>query len=193
VLTNPLGWSFGGVVAFEVARQLLRQGTDARVVLIDSPSPTNHVQLPESLLDYVIDLNERDTRSTICQFIKAQFQLNSRVLAEYNPLPNDGPFPSLLLLRSCEDFQAPGISDIPAWLQNRSDARQATCGWESLTGSSVTVRDIPGHHFQPFNPSHACFTHFLQALYSYTSRIEEVSRQISEGCKYLEGLSCAKY
>jgi len=155
VLTNPLGWSFGGVVAFEVARQLLKRGTNARVVLIDSPSPVNHVPLPEALLDSVIDPNAHIARSNIGQYVKAQFRLNSRVLADYNPLPADGPFPPLVLLRSREDFQAPGISGIPTWLKNRSDARQATFGWESLTGSPVRVWDIPGHHFQPFLHSHA--------------------------------------
>jgi hypothetical protein len=138
-----------------VARQLLKQGVDARVILIDSPSPVDHVPLPEALLDSVIKPDAHCARSDIGQFVKAQFRLNSRVLGEYNPLLADGPFPHLVLLRSCEDFQAPDISSIPAWLRNRSDARQAAIGWETLTGASVCVRDIPGHHFQPFLHSHA--------------------------------------
>jgi hypothetical protein len=156
------GWSFGGVVAFEVARQLLKQGTDARVILIDSPSPVNHVPLPESLLDSVINLDTHSSCSGIRRFVKAQFQLNSRVLGEYNPLPSDGPFPPIVLLRSREGFQAPGISDIPTWLGDRSDGQQAAFGWESLVGCSVSVRDIPGHHFQPFHPSHVSDALFAQ-------------------------------
>jgi acyl carrier protein len=186
------GWSFGGVVAFEVARQLLKEGIDARVVLIDSPSPVNHVPLPDSLLDSVINLDTHSSSSGIGRFVKAQFRLNSKVLGEYNPLPADGPFPLLVLLRSREDFQAPGISDIPTWLGNRSNARQAAVGWEGLTGCSISIRDIPGHHFQPFHPAHASGS--LASIYVRSfeliiaRQIEEVSRQISKGCKYLESL-----
>ncbi|MEZ0109061.1 phthiocerol/phenolphthiocerol synthesis type-I polyketide synthase E [Catenulispora sp. EB89] len=34
------GWSFGGVVAYEVARQLRSEGEQVRLLLIDSPAPT---------------------------------------------------------------------------------------------------------------------------------------------------------
>ncbi|HZM84536.1 MAG TPA: SDR family oxidoreductase [Candidatus Limnocylindrales bacterium] len=41
------GWSFGGVVAFEVARLLKQAGEDVRLVMIDSPAP-NGQALPRS-------------------------------------------------------------------------------------------------------------------------------------------------
>lgn len=126
---------------------------DARVILIDSPSPINHVPLPDPLLQSIIGLDPRNTRLGIAQFVQAQFRLNSIVLGEYNPQPADGPFPPLVLLRSREGFQPVDIPGVPKWLVDRSDVQQAIAGWEFLTGSSVKVWDIPGHHFQPFHPA----------------------------------------
>lgn len=50
-----VGWSFGGIVAFEAARQLLAQGREVRgVLLIDSPSPIDHVPLSDSLIQGIL-------------------------------------------------------------------------------------------------------------------------------------------
>ncbi len=41
---DPSGWSFGGVVGFEAARQLMRRGVPVKgIVLINSPFPVDHV------------------------------------------------------------------------------------------------------------------------------------------------------
>ncbi|KAE9395866.1 alpha/beta-hydrolase [Gymnopus androsaceus JB14] len=57
-VSGPLligGWSFGGIVAFEAARQLLAQGHEVRgVLLIDSPSPIDHVPLSDSLIQGIL-------------------------------------------------------------------------------------------------------------------------------------------
>ncbi|KAF7977208.1 hypothetical protein HWV62_4469 [Athelia sp. TMB] len=161
------GWSFGGVVAFELARQLLRIGTDARVILIDSPSPTNHVPLHQELLERILTM---DGQSNMAQRIRTQFRFNSKALGTYNPSPSDGPFPKIILLRSSEGFKADGLTDIPSWLGERADPHDSVSGWEALLGSSVRVCDIPGHHFEPFSPPN----------------IDEVSVQIVEACSYLE-------
>lgn len=140
-------------MAFEASRQLIKKGIDARVILVDSPSPINHVPLPERLLESIVNLDSRSARSGIAQFVKTQFRLNSIVLGKYNPQPADGPFPHLVLLRSREGFQPIDIANVPRWLFDRGDVQQATAGWESLTGSPIKVWDIPGHHFQPFHPA----------------------------------------
>ncbi|KDQ50552.1 hypothetical protein JAAARDRAFT_583047 [Jaapia argillacea MUCL 33604] len=168
------GWSFGGVVAFEAARILLKRGVQVKgVVLIDSPSPVNHVPLSDSLIDSVVKLDSKTANSDIAKLIKAQFQTNSRLLGKYDPLASKGPFPPLVLLRSQEGYNPSGVSvQVPQWLADRSEPRQAAAGWEKLVGSRVKIMDIPGHHFQPFQ----------------ASNISQVSAKIGEGCEFLERL-----
>ncbi|KAI0051416.1 polyketide synthase [Auriscalpium vulgare] len=165
------GWSFGGVVAFEAARQLLKKGVAVKgVVLIDSPCPLKHVPLSDALIDSVARLDGRNTVSDVAQLVKRQFQMNSRMLGHYDPLASGGPYPRLVLLRSSEGFNPAGVPDVPVWLADRSDPRQAVAGWEGIVGTSVKTIDIPGHHFQPF----------------HTANIAGVSRAISEGSAYLD-------
>ncbi|KAA1479595.1 alpha/beta-hydrolase, partial [Dentipellis sp. KUC8613] len=147
------GWSFGGVVAFEAARQLMKKGVAVKgVLLIDSPSPVNHVPLSDALLDSVAKLDGRNAGTDIGRLVKTQFQMNSRMLGRYDPLAAGGPFPPIVLLRSSEGFNPAGVSDVPKWLADRSDRTQAAAGWEKVVGTSIKVLDIPGHHFQPFHP-----------------------------------------
>ncbi|KAH6888801.1 polyketide synthase [Coprinopsis sp. MPI-PUGE-AT-0042] len=51
------GWSFGGIVAFEVASMLLsvRPAFVEAVLLVDSPCPSDHVYLSEEGIDYALD------------------------------------------------------------------------------------------------------------------------------------------
>src|SRR6266481_8723975 len=56
-LSYAAGWSFGGIIAFEVARYLLKLDVPVKgVVLIDSPSPLNHVPLSDALIDSIAKL-----------------------------------------------------------------------------------------------------------------------------------------
>ncbi|KZP21464.1 putative polyketide synthase [Athelia psychrophila] len=156
------GWSFGGVVAFEIARQLLKGGTDARVLLIDSPSPINHVPLDECLIESITNANMRSTVSSMSWMIRAQFRFNSKSLGMYKPLLSDGPFPKIILLRSREGFHPCGINNVPRWLSERGDPHDVVAGWEALVECPVRVRDIPGHHFEPFSPSNVRRPRFMR-------------------------------
>ncbi|THH20593.1 hypothetical protein EW146_g801 [Bondarzewia mesenterica] len=155
--TDPLilgGWSFGGVVAFEAACQLLKKGACVKgVVLIDSPCPLNHVPLSDALLETVARLAGRNSESHVGRLVKNQFQINSRMLGRYNPISGSGPYPRLVLLRSEQGFKSAGISDMPRWLADRSNPHEAVAGWQSLVGEAVKAFDIPGNHFQPFHTS----------------------------------------
>jgi len=163
------GWSFGGVVAFEAARQLMAEGQEVRgVLLIDSPCPVNHVPLSESLIESVVTSTSK-SKSEISQLIKKQFQLNSRMLGLYDPLSNEGRYPKVAILRSSEGFKAQGVV-VPVWLADRSNPRQVISEWESLVTSTVKSWDIPGNHFEPFA----------------AANIKEVSRFMEQGCDYLD-------
>ncbi|TFK52663.1 polyketide synthase [Heliocybe sulcata] len=168
------GWSFGGVAAFELARQLMRKGVAVKgVVLIDSPSPVNHVPLSQAVIEAVVNLDARGANSDIGRLVKVQFRENSALLGKYDPVSAGGPYPRLVLLRSREGFNPAGVSEaVPVWLADRSDAKQAVAGWEGLVGAPVKSFDIPGNHFQPFQ----------------AANIQEVSSRIADACEYLERL-----
>ncbi|ETW82343.1 polyketide synthase variant A [Heterobasidion irregulare TC 32-1] len=168
--TDPLilgGWSFGGVVAFELARQLLTKGVPVKgVVLIDAPCPLDHVPLPDTLLESIAGLNGRDSTAHVSRLVKAQFQMNSRLLGRYRPAASRGVCPRLVLLRSREAYKPAGVLDVPKWLCDRSDPQDAVAGWQSLVDGPVKVLDIPGHHFQPFHSTNVGF-----ALLSYLGAV----------------------
>ncbi|KXN83388.1 Conidial yellow pigment biosynthesis polyketide synthase [Leucoagaricus sp. SymC.cos] len=148
------GWSFGGVAAYETSLQLAKMGIKSQgILLIDSPSPINHVPLSDALIDSVVNLDARSANSDLGRLVKAQFAMNARMLGKYDPRATGGTCPPLILLRSSEGFNPPGVSNVPIWLADRSDPSIATAGWETLAPGPVKVLDIPGHHFTPFYPA----------------------------------------
>ncbi|SJL00722.1 related to polyketide synthase modules and related proteins [Armillaria ostoyae] len=168
------GWSFGGVAAYETALQLQKQGITVKgILLIDSPNPINHVPLSKSLIATAVRLDSRSSGSTeVGQLVKKQFAMNAAMLKDYDPRATHGVCPPMVLLRSSEGFNPEGVADVPKWLADRSDAKNATTGWDSLTPSPVKVFDIPGNHFQPFS----------------TANIASVSSKMADACRYLEGV-----
>ncbi|KAH9065286.1 polyketide beta-ketoacyl-synthase [Lactarius vividus] len=175
------GWSFGGIIAFEVARQLLDSGVVVKgVVLIDSPSPLNHVPLSDELIDSIVKFDGLNSASSNRRslLVKRQFQMNSQILVSYDPVIGSGSYPQLVLLRSCEGYYPSGGPEIPEWLSRRSDHLSAIVGWEKIVGAPVKCIDIAGNHFQPFQ----------------TSFISTTSSAIAEACSLLDDsfgmLSC---
>jgi hypothetical protein len=121
------------------------------VVLIDSPSPLNHVPLSDALIESVVRLNRNSVPSSIGLLVKEQFQMNSRMLLDYDPTVGGGPYPQLVLLCSCENYEPGGGLEVPGWLSNRGDRRSVVAGWETIVGKPVKCIEIPGHHFQVFH------------------------------------------
>lgn len=178
------------MVACEVARYLLKNGVNVKgVLLIDPPSPLKHIPLFDSLLDHVVNLDRRHAGSEIGNVMKTQFAMNSRLLGMYDPLSSEWPWPTLALLRSSEGFDPPGLPDVPGWLADRSDPTQIVSDWESLVGKTIKVWAIPGHHFQPFDPSLVSDISSLRwSEIEHLLQIAEVARRMVDGCQYLESL-----
>lgn len=148
---HQTGWSYGGVVAFEAARQLISAGVSVRgVVLIDSPPPRNHQALPAAVIAAVARTHGGSAaRSRIAGLVAAQFENNTRNLIAYRP--DLAPGPRIVLLRSEDGYSTVGMGCAPhEWLENRADVELATRGWEEITGAKVPVVPIPGNHFEPF-------------------------------------------
>ncbi|KAF9464084.1 beta-ketoacyl synthase, partial [Collybia nuda] len=167
------GWSFGGVAAYETALQLSLRGIRVQgLLLVDSPSPINHVPLSSALIDTVLRSEGHNTNSELGRLMRAQFAMNAQMLGEYDAQATSGVCPSIVLLRSKDGYKPSGVQDVPQWLADRTNVTLATTGWETLSGTSPKVIDIPGHHFQPFHPSN----------------IRDVSQRIAEACEHLERL-----
>lgn len=147
------GWSFGGIIAFEIACELIQQGVEVKgILLIDAPSPLNHVPLTNTLLGQAVRGLGDNTETA--KMVRKQFKLSSLLLGEYKPRKMS-VYPRVAFLRSREGFRLdPGVlsfgETIPGWLVDREDARAACVDWECLIGDEVKMWDIPGNHFQPF-------------------------------------------
>ena len=155
------GWSFGGVVAHEMAVELRRRGLVVQgILLIDSPNPAAARRpLSEPLIDAVVNSERLDGRnassgdSRLRKLVKDQFRINSQLLGEYRP-ESCGSGDPVVFLRSKEGFNPSSVMDIPGWLKDRrDDSGEMISEWESIAGVRVRVIDIPGNHFQAFDAS----------------------------------------
>ncbi|KAF8548684.1 alpha/beta-hydrolase [Imleria badia] len=170
------GWSFEGVVAFEIARILIARGAKVQcVVLIDSPFPSAPPLLSDSLVEHLIRDKERTVDSSTTALVVRQFRRNTALLDGYLPSAGDGEV-SLAFLRCTAGFCPDDVEDVPAWFCERDDAGRGggwiVEPWGSLVGGAIPVWDVPGHHFEPFPRVH----------------VEETSVQLDRACRYLETL-----
>jgi thioesterase domain-containing protein len=152
-----LGWSIGGAIAFEVARQLIASGISVPgLVLIDSPHPETTTPLSVDVLNTAFSTKKSSSR--VVELARSSIQYATAALVEYNP--SSSPAHNILprkavMLRSCEAFNVKGLnpsSQSDAFLTERSDPATVIQGWEKLLGTTVPVLDIPGNHFEPFDP-----------------------------------------
>lgn len=155
-----VGWSFGGVVAYEVALQLIKRGMNIKgIVLVDAPNPVEHVPLSDTIIRTISKFNHKTGPIEIGRLVRSQFVMNAQLLSAYDPHATGGICPPLVVLRSCQSYIVEGLEDIPKWLADRSDPKTAIAGWAELTDFPIKVWDIPGDHFQAFsitNVSHSC-------------------------------------
>ena len=158
------GWSFGGVVAFETARILIDIGHKvAGVVLIDSHSSVNHQPLSSKLIHAAtagsqdVEGGKGGLRETIRELTRKCFATSAAMLGAFEPKDASvigKPMPRIILLRAREGYRLEDSHSNESenlWLQDRSDPRTGVAGWESIVESKVSVIDVSGNHFQPFD------------------------------------------
>lgn len=150
------GWSFGGLVAFEMAQQLVTSGQEVSLLaILDTSSPTNKPDFWDGykflltttvryilpfLLDYLYLL--MPFTNFISQKLKQQilreltllpmfpvFQANSKATMDYLAKPYQG---RITLFKSDS--------------QERITNLDATLGWNQLS-SKIDVHIVPGNHF----------------------------------------------
>ena len=152
-LTNMVtGWSFGGVVAYEVARQLTIRGVNVKgLVLIDSPSPIDHEPLPAAIITSIIGSGRQ---SVISGNLQEEFLSNASLLGSYKPelyFPVAGKPLKTIMLRSQSTLDTEALFGVRYnWLSQQETRDDAIVAWEYLVSCPVEVFPIPGNHFQPF-------------------------------------------
>ncbi len=150
-----LGYSFGGVVAFELARQLLQKGEQIKgIVLIDSPYPIDHEPLPNAIISHITESGStNDSGSAGRQRVSAQFQANAALLGKYKPPAIRIGFPKIIMLRSRETLDSERLCGVRyPWLSDQNTRSEAILAWEKLVRQKISVLDIPGNHFETFAP-----------------------------------------
>ncbi|KAF9631050.1 conidial yellow pigment biosynthesis polyketide synthase [Lasiodiplodia theobromae] len=174
--TEPIvlgGWSFGGVLAFEVSRQL-RQSRSPRavlgVVLIDSPAPVDHVPLPSAVISHIAGCGAAPNASKTRGCVEAQFRRNAELLGRYKPRPANADVPVVMLKckRTFDTQRLCGVSY--PWLSDEGARMESVKVWERLVGGQVRVLDVDGDHFDLFAPNN----------------VESVSSALKEACRILE-------
>ena len=154
-----VGYSFGGTVAYEMARQLLSAGEEVRgLYLIDSPAPIykdteaaprleeagafGHFLETAMFNRIVSDELDDEARAMFMQRVEA----NNQALTRYRITRDKHVWPEITLYRANEEAQ-----HLRDYLQHPA-FDQADFGWsEASPGSSVVVTKVPGDHFSVMN------------------------------------------
>jgi len=152
-----IGWSFGGVVAFEAATQLQSAGFDVKgLILIDSPLPRNHQPLPEGIITHVLSNtlstpnSPKKNRDIINPHLLTEFKHNAALLGTYSP-PTTTYFKTVML-RSRDILDTEALCGVKYdWLSSQRARDEAVKGWEGILGGKVDVLEIPGNHFEAFD------------------------------------------
>ncbi len=120
------GWSFGALVAYEIAVQLRREGHDAAVVLLD----------PLALVDAVEAAAAPDPAGSLEQ--RRILAAHALARSRYRPGRFDGP---IALFRAA--IASPEAGATPA------------LGWDRVAGKSFEVQRVAGDHRSMLTPPRA--------------------------------------
>ena len=163
MLTNGnIGWSFGGVLAFEAAHQLQEKGVYVKgIILIDSPYPEDHEPLPEPIIRYILgngksrlSFNDSQTARGTNSNLLAEFQANAALLGTYSP-PAKLTNVRAVVLRSREVLDVDRLCGVKFdWLSSQKARNDEVQRWQSLVGHVIDVLEIPGNHFEAFDEHH---------------------------------------
>ncbi|OCK90224.1 polyketide synthase [Cenococcum geophilum 1.58] len=155
------GWSAGGILAYEAAQQLAREGqTTAKLILLDSPDPVGIQSPPQRMYDFLesldmFGLNGRKPPS----WLRPHFTAFITMLDQYRPVAFSGkttPTTHIIYARDglCKNPGDPRPEVRPDdaremhWLlNNRTDFSGG--GWRELVGGKnlrVSVVDEANHY-----------------------------------------------
>jgi iterative type I PKS product template protein len=161
------GWSAGGVLAYEMTRQLIAKGEKVeKLVLLDSPSPVGLEALPPMFHQYCKEIGLLGTDSTIKlpEWLLPHFAATVRELTNYSESLGDAShievnqMPPTVCIWARDGIVHKETDKKPDWdpsvrmpnsmhwlVNNRSNL--GPCGWEKLVGNNVKCLSMPGNHF----------------------------------------------
>ena len=144
------GWSAGGLIAFEIARQLERAGERVQqVLLLDTPAPLLHGSPTQALLDHWFDedvghdSSPQAAPADAMQPVRAVHAAITRAGRAYRPEGAALQAPVLLLRAtqgSVPAFAGHPAEDLPDW------------GWGRFAAAGVRSRRVPGSHHTMLQP-----------------------------------------
>jgi thioesterase domain-containing protein len=148
-----LGWSMGGCVALELAREWHSQGRDTRVVLLDTWCPPGLID--PGIRDAVhaglrvVDLGvpaEELAMLTVADLrdLQGTFGRNRDAFVRYRPEPFDFP---AVLLAATDPYPSPQVTFPPGYLDGDR-------GFGRIL-STVTTRELAGNHISVLSPERA--------------------------------------
>ncbi len=169
-----LGYSFGGAVAYEMARQLRRQGhPHVTLFMVDTPAPlysedasgprpvaleTISPFLETALLNRLISDQLDDAGR---ERLRRNLDLNHTALVKHRIDPNDQEAPAIIMFRAADE--APRLRD---FLRHAAFDRP-DFGWaEASPQSEIQVRTVPGDHFTVMNEPAALVELLVEAIQS---------------------------
>lgn len=160
------GWSAGGILALEAARQL-QQGPEvievSELILFDSPNPIGLQNPPQRMYEFFDSLGIFGSgKGKTPRWLREHFDAFLRILDDYEPTPlPDAPASLIVYARDgiCKDPNRPRIETYPddpremLWLlNNRTDF--SADGWASILGrDKLSVRVLAEvNHFSLMDP-----------------------------------------
>ncbi|KAG4435352.1 hypothetical protein IFR05_009175 [Cadophora sp. M221] len=170
-----VGWSMGGIFAYEVAHQLLDAGEKIQMLMfIDSPCPRTLPPLPAPTLDILENAGLFDgmdkSGKGIPEETRQHFLASVRMLEHFEPVPlaKDANIENVVAVWA-KDGMLEGLSEEKKIGVNLSDndiANEARnwlfgvrsdygpAGWDKLVGRKVECNMVSGNHFSVVKAPH---------------------------------------
>ncbi|KAI1145212.1 hypothetical protein F4825DRAFT_474651 [Nemania diffusa] len=172
------GWSFGGVLAFEVARQLQSLGRSVKgLILIDSPPPLDHQAIPPEIISYILGDNTAsgpayaiESSKQAREKIKHRFKHHAMLLQNYHPKPKTDNVPCVML-KCSRSMDTETLCNVAyPWVSDDDFRERSVWQWEQLIGRSIPVLDVACNHFEVFGADY----------------VGDVSQKVMLACEMLE-------
>ncbi|MFL5347376.1 MAG: amino acid adenylation domain-containing protein [Hyalangium sp.] len=147
------GWSFGALVAYEMARQLVQRGEEVSLLALFEDGAVG--RRPE-VADFERNLeqetlaffaaNRIDGASPGARWFEDEFRFSHGLALRYDP----GPFAGgALLVRALDELQRAAAGT------RRSARELAFLGWEKRISGPIELCVMPGRHMEMFAPERA--------------------------------------
>ncbi|THH28714.1 hypothetical protein EUX98_g5474 [Antrodiella citrinella] len=148
------GWSVGGVLAYEVSRQLASAGINVSgLIFIDSPYPQTVSTLTDTVIDAVFSMKGKGP-SKLRDLARDNIKSLTRSLVAYDHTASPAyqfHAPPAIMLACSEGVDVSRIdSGSTKWLADRKDLSNMVVEWEDALNAKVPVLEIPGNHFEIF-------------------------------------------